>query len=835
MNRKILLLSVIGLFMISCATHEVPNVSLQWEMGCNEPDGRSHTSRFILHNHGTRPLEANWVIYYNQLPITVTQDERTPVRITQIMGDFYKMEPTEFFEPIPPGGSLVIEYTGSWKMIRKSHAPAGAFIVATVNGVEQPAASIPLTLLPFHSYCNLNVPGGWPVAFGQLLFDENSLILHKNASQTDIFPTVKRLEMLGGEVSFSSVNIQAPAEFRNEADLLASNLARFNNVSVSETGLNITLTKLPANARPVNDEYYHLRVTADGIVISGNTAHAVFNGTQTLLALLRGYTAPVALPQLNIVDYPDLRYRGMMIDVSRNFVSKENILRLIDIFASYKLNRLHLHLTDDEGWRIEIPGLPELTDVGGRRGFNPGERRALQPSYGSGPCYLDPNSVGNGYFSREDFIEILRFAAERHIQVIPEIDFPGHARAAVLAMQARYFNYRDTDYERATEFLLTDFNDTSQFRSIQYYTDNVICIALPSTYRFMEKLISELVAMYTEAGLVMPTFHIGGDEVPHGAWAGSALARELMEREGIAETYQLRFYFFRRVAEILARHNLKMSGWQELATEYERIIPGMVGDIQYLFAWNTLAETRVEQIPYILANHGYQVVLSNVTNLYFDLAYMRHPNEAGLHWGGYVDEVASFDMLPFNVYRGVRRAMDGTPNDFMNAHRGRTQLTAEGRRNIQGIQGQLWHEVLRDFTQTSYALFPKMFGLVERAWNAEPEWSLTNNPETERTLRQADLSLYYAKIFQRELPWLVNRHGMTIRINPPGFQVVDGILYMNNVNPQAIMRFTTDGSKPTIHSTLWTAPVAVSPTAPIRARAFFLNHESVTILEHAID
>jgi hexosaminidase len=171
----------------------------------------------------------------------------------------------------------------------------------------------------------------------------------------------------------------------------------------------------------------------------------------------------------------------------------------------------------------------------------------------------------------------------------------------------------------------------------------------------------------------------------------------------------------------------------------------------------------------------------------------------------------------------------------MNAHRGRTQLTPEGRKRIRGIQGQLWHEVLRDFSQTSYALFPKMFGLVERAWNAEPEWSLTNNPETERRLRQADLSLYYAKIFQRELPWLVNQHGMTIRINPPGFKIIDGMLYMNNVNPAAEMRFTTDGTEPTIHSPLWTAPVRVSPTAPIRARAFFLNHESVTILERAID
>ena len=143
----------------------------------------------------------------------------------------------------------------------------------------------------------------------------------------------------------------------------------------------------------------------------------------------------IALPAVHIVDAPRFHYRGQHLDVARNFQSKESVEKLIDLMAFYKLNYLHLHLTDDEGWRIEIKQLPELTAVGGRRGHTLDEANWLQPSQGSGP---DPKAApGSGFYTQRDFIEILRYARERHIKVIPEIDLPGHARAAIKSMQSR--------------------------------------------------------------------------------------------------------------------------------------------------------------------------------------------------------------------------------------------------------------------------------------------------------------------------------------------------------------------------------------------------------------
>ena len=228
------------------------------------------------------------------------------------------------------------------------------------------------------------------------------------------------------------------------------------------------------------------------------------------------------LEAMSIQDYPDLLYRGQMLDIARNYTTVDHLKKLIDILSSYKLNVLQFHFSDDEGWRLEIPGLEELTAIGSRRGHTTDEKDWLYPAYDGG---YDPYAAtsGNGYYTREEFIDLLRYAAERHVQVIPEIESPGHARAAIVAMNVRYKKYIDTDPEKAKEYLLSDLQDTSRYVSAQAYTDNVMNVALPSTYRFMEKVIQEIVAMYKEAGAPLTTIHLGGDEVAKGAWMGSPL------------------------------------------------------------------------------------------------------------------------------------------------------------------------------------------------------------------------------------------------------------------------------------------------------------------------
>ena len=251
------------------------------------------------------------------------------------------------------------------------------------------------------------------------------------------------------------------------------------------------------------DEYYEIVIKNNRLTLKASDTHGIFNACQTLLALLDNMELTSApLPNLHITDYPDMGHRGIMLDVARNFTKKADLLKLIDILSFYKMNVLHLHLSDDEAWRVEIPGLEELTEIASRRGHTTDEQTCLYPAYAWGWNETDTTSLANGYYSRSDFMDILKYAKERHIRIIPEIDIPGHSRAAIKAMNARYQKYIDTERPKAEEYLLIDFADTSQYLSAQNFTDNVINVAMPSTYHFLEKVIDEIVQMYQDLSLI---------------------------------------------------------------------------------------------------------------------------------------------------------------------------------------------------------------------------------------------------------------------------------------------------------------------------------------------
>lgn len=574
----------------------------------------------------------------------------------------------------------------------------------------------------------------------------------------------------------------------------------------------------------MNDEYYDLVIDSDRIKISAATPHGVFNGTQTLLAMLKGKKAPYRLDAMSVEDYPDLLYRGQMIDIARNFTTVDNLKKLVDIFASYKMNVLHFHFSDDEAWRLEIPGLEELTAVGSRRGHTTDESRCLYPCYDGG---YDPDAatVGNGYYSREDFIGLLRYAAERHIRVIPEIESPGHARAAIVSMKARYNKYKDTDVEKAAEYLLSEPEDTSRYASVQYYTDNVINVAMPSTYRFMEKVIQELAVMYREAGVPLATVHLGGDEVARGVWLGSPKCRALMKEKGMTKPHDLAEHFITRMADIMQRNGLKFSGWQEVALGHtEEAHRQLRTQAAGVYCWNTVP--GYDEVVYQIANNGYPVILCNVGNFYMDMAYNGHPDERGLDWGGYVDESVSFSMLPFSIYRSLRADGAGNPVDLDAAEKGKTVLTVEGRKNILGVQGQLFAETIRSFNGVEYLLFPKIMGLAERGWNAYPAWEELRGAQEQQAFNKA-LALYYEKISDMEMPYWA-RNGINFRLPHPGLLVKDGKLYANVAIRGAEIRYTTDGSEPDTQSALWEAPVPCH--APVvKAKTFCQGKESLPI------
>lgn len=817
--------------LVSCTNQQGIPPALLWEMGANGIKGGFYESSFFIVNQDTKPLKSNWVIYFNQLMFgTVQQEENAPVKVEQISAGFYKMYPSLAYQPILPGDTLPVSFLTPGGLIKKCMAPEGAYFVRiNSKGKESKPETLAMQYLPFTKEEQWSRPrtAELPYPSGEIVYDETLPFVRTVSLQAaDIFPSPKMVTYNEERslVFGKKFELKYPSQFANEANILRDILKK--QLNFTETGdfsKIIKLAPLRPGMIPQNEEHYLLEIGISDITIEGATPHAIFNGIQTLLSLLNSIKFPYVLPNMLISDYPDLMYRGQMIDVARNFTTKDNILRIIDLLSMYKMNRLHFHLVDDEGWRLEIPGLEELTDIGSKRGHTPDESKCLHPAYGSGWNPDDTASCGNGYYSRTDFIEILQYASNRHIKVIPEIDIPGHSRAAIKSMNARYQKYIKTDPAKANEYLLTDFADTSRYVSAQGYNDNTLNAALPSVYRFIEKVVNELVSVYHDAGLKLDVLHLGGDEIPRGAWEGSPLCHAFMLKENIADIQGLKDYFWRQALTVLKKREIQPAGWQEISLrDDDTVNPLFVNENVLSYCWNTIPEWQGDQIPYQLANGGYPVILSNVTNFYLDFAYNKHPYEPGHYWGGFLNEVNSFNMLPFRIYLSSRKDLSGHPVDIYTAEKQKLALKPEARQQIKGVNGQLWAENIRNYDMIEYLLFPKIFGLIERGWNAQPDWSLTDREEDYlRALR-----LYRSKISERELPRLA-KLGVNFRIMQPGLKIIDGKLHANCVLPNATIYYTTDNSEPNTESPVWTKPVDCSAKM-VKAKAFYKGKESVT-------
>ncbi|MDD4819933.1 MAG: family 20 glycosylhydrolase, partial [Flavobacteriales bacterium] len=478
------------------------------------------------------------------------------------------------------------------------------------------------------------------------------------------------------------------------------------------------------------------------------------------------------------------------------------------------LNKFHFHFNDDEAWRLEIPGLPELTEYGARRGHTLDEKDMLHPAYGSGPDAFDVNSRGYGFFTRKEFIEILRYAKKLHIDVVPEIETPGHARAAVFSMKARYEKYKNTDIKKAEQYLMSDPDDTSKYTSAQAFHDNVMCVAREGVYNFLEKVVTEIQSMYTEADAFLPAIQTGGDEVPRGAWLGSPLCQKMVTDGKIATMADLRDYFTARFKKILDEKGLKYWGWMEIASKKGKPNPKFLGQGFMAFCWDTVGEWGGEQIPYILANAGYDIILCNAPNVYFDFAYGKSADEPGLYWGGWGGERLAFDLLPYDVYRSVRLGLQGAVMDWDTAPfkadgSAKEILTPEGKKHIRGIQGELWSETIKSEQMMQYYIFPKMFGLSERSWNASPAWADVKDATARNAAYGAAMGHYLSVIDAKGMSFL-EKKGVDFRIAPPGIEITDSTLYISNSVPSGDVYYTTDGSTPTVSSKRWTAPVGVS-------------------------
>ena len=827
---------MLGICLFGCGAGKQPpssQLSLTWKLEKDSVEARYFKNTFCLTNKGNKSLADDWVIYFNQTPIYYQQPINAPLEIECIGSTYYKMYPTEHYQALAPGETLSFTILSEGNVINVSSVPEGAYIVVTdEKGKMLQPQNIPIEIGLFTPDAQwIRSKNSFPYADGNYLYKQNDDFSKPvDCDILSLFPTPKKVEKAGGVSTFSpKVGLKFDGVFKEEALLLKKQLTSQLGCTVSdkdeETIIELKKTELPATCQ-CPDEYYEIVIKNNLLTLKANDAHGIFNACQTLVALLDNMKlASSPLPNLHITDYPDMGHRGIMLDVARNFTKKTDLLKLIDILSFYKMNVLHLHLSDDEAWRVEIPGLEELTEIASRRGHTTDELTCLYPAYAWGWNEADTTSLANGYYSRSDFMDILKYAKERHIRIIPEIDIPGHSRAAIKAMNARYRKYIDTDQPKAEEYLLIDFADTSQYLSAQNFTDNVINVAMPSTYRFLEKVIDEIGRMYQDAGVELLAFHVGGDEVPEGIWEGSAICRTFMKEHGLAKIRDLKDYFLEQILEMLDKRNIQAVGWQDIVMKPDNTVNEHFRNSKVLnYCWNTIPEQGGDEVPYKLANAGYPIILCNVGNFYLDMAYCYHVEEPGLRWGGYVDEYVTFDMLPFDIYKSLRRNLKGESVDVKTASNGKQPLTKEGYKNIKGLSGQIWAETIRSFEQIEYYLFPKVFGLAERAWNAQPSWALSLDSKVYVDAKRK----YNAGIVTYELPRLAKR-GINFRVSPPGIIVKDGLLLANTANPNAVIRYTTDGNEPNENSVLWKEPIKCD--APlIKAKAYCLGKESVAIM-----
>jgi len=808
-------------------------VGLRWEVVRSErlpkDKGARTLARFVMTASPTQGLQAHgWSLYFNCVAGVDLDSAQGPFVLERLAGTLFRLRPTPAFAGLAPGQQVEWRFRHPDLMPNPDKAPQGPYLVMD---------SRPDVGLRINDYqvTPPQRPDQLDLAEGQALPGPGAggfFERHAAADAVDpatlplVFPPPRELQRAAGSLRWTRMpRIEAAAGLRREAALAREWLQPLFAGASGATGragdapLRLLVSAGPAGADEPSSEAYALEIDAQrGVTLRGASAAGVMMGLQSLRALLpvtlpRG--TPLLLPALNLRDAPRFEHRGLLLDVARNFHPKATVLRLLDLMARLKLNKLHLHLTDDEGWRLAIAGLPELTEFGARRGHSADPWHHLPPAYGSGPDVGNPD--GSGHYSAADYVEILRFAAARHIEVIPEIEMPGHARAAVQAMQARARRLTQAGSPDATRYLLSDPADRSRYLSAQLYSDNVMDPGLPSTYAFIEHVVQALVAMHRQAGVPLRQLHVGADETPAGAWSASPASMALIERQRLAGLPGLWNHFYDRVGEILARQGLSAGGWEELGARRERpdgsgpLVPNehFSGRGHTLYVWNNLDEA--EDLAYRLANAGYRVVLAPATTLYLDMAHTATPGEAGVNWAAYSDLHQVFDYVPLN-------ALGRTPLPAP-VRAGRVTLSDAGRRRVAGIEATLFSEVMRGRERLEYLLLPRLLAVAERAWVADPAWATEADAATAARLHRQDWSRFVGQIGHQVLPALMQAMpDLNLRIPPPGLRQTGAAVLANVAWPGLTVHYTADGSEPGFQS-----PRAMGPIAErglIRAAAF---------------
>ncbi|AOY01341.1 family 20 glycosylhydrolase [Jeongeupia sp. USM3] len=771
----------------------------------------------------------DWTIYFSSIR-RVLQLDNDQFKVTHLTGDLYKLEPTDKFQGFTKGQpvqlGMIAEY---WQVSIYDTMPR--WYVTSGDATPKVIASTDTEDLgkfvtPFK------------VADAKRSATDNNIIM-TTATRYDAYKTTPLLpagdvaarilpspvaQKLTGKTADLSNGIKLDTRGldKTSADALR---ARAKEIGLAAGSYPVTVRIAPKSLKgaAAKAEGYSLVITPKGAQVVGHDAAGAFYGVQSLLSLVPAQGAKI-VPTMEVADAPRFDYRGFMIDIARNFHSKETIIAAIDQMAAYKLNKLHMHLSDDEGWRIQIPGLPELTDVGGKRVHDLSETKGLLPQLGQGP---DSSTPGSGYLTRADFIEILKYAKARNIEVIPEIDMPGHARAAVVSMEARYKRLMaEGKTEAANEYRLVDPQETTNTTGVQFYNRmSTLNPCQPGALKFTDKVIGEVARMYKDAGLKLTTWHFGGDEAKNiflGAgyadknapakdkdgkgwidmskqdhpWAKSPACEAMVKSGKIADVEHLPGYFAHEVSTLLPKYGISnFQAWQDGL----KFAPGAkdfaAKKVRVNF-WDTLywggSDTAADW-----SNKGYGVIISNPDYVYLDFPSEVDPYESGYYWGSRGNSMKRvFSFAPANLPQNAETSTDRDGNVF-------EAKASKPMPPVEGLSAQLWSEVIRTDARWEYMAFPRILAVAERAWH-QASWERPYTVgerykagETKLVNAQAlnsDWVAFANVVGQRELAKL-DKAGIGYRLPMVGAKVVDGKLSAVTELPGVAIQYSLDAGK----------------------------------------
>ncbi|WP_186754627.1 beta-N-acetylhexosaminidase [Echinicola salinicaeni] len=530
--------------------------------------------------------------------------------------------------------------------------------------------------------------------------------LQAQESSISIIPKPAKMTVKPGQfiLNEETVIIAKDYESRNSATL-------FNEFLQAQYGLklNISLLDLPGNTIELilnedaeASEAYTLNSDSKQIKITGGKK-GLFYGLQSTLQLIEPNAGLLTIPAVSIQDHPEFAYRGIMLDVGRHFFPVDQIKKIIDLMAYFKFNKMHWHLTEDQGWRLEIKKYPKLTEIAAFR-----DSTIIGQYYDFQPFIYDGEKHG-GYYTQEEAKEIVKYAADRMITVIPEIELPGHSSAA-LAAYPEFGSFEMEDSKPEDNKPLSGSVMAMKENGEPY--DNDLSPNVPGywgvhynvygvkdeTFQFLEDVLTEVMEIFPSEYI-----HIGGDEAPKDHWKTSAISQKLIKKEKLEDEHELQSYFITRIEKFLNKNGRKLIGWDE-------ILEGGLAPNATVMSW------RGEKGGIAAAKMNHDVIMTPNSHMYIDHYQSEDKEQEPLAIGGFLslEKVYSYSPRP-------------------------ESLTAEENKHVLGVQANLWTEYIATNNKMEYHLFPRALALAEVAWSNKEEKNYKEFSQERLPARLAEL------------------------------------------------------------------------------------------------